>query len=120
MKFFADHCVPSSVITKLQNKGHEVLVLKDYLPADAQDSLVIEKAGQLGSLLISLNRDFSDITRYFLSDYDGIIALQIRYRPEAISAILDRLFHFIRFHPAPTFFKVKLGLDEPHWIRIRQ
>jgi len=30
VKFFADHCVPSSVVNTLQREGFEILILKDY------------------------------------------------------------------------------------------
>jgi len=37
LRFFADHCIPSSVIGALRDAGHEVLVLRDWLPKNSPD-----------------------------------------------------------------------------------
>ena len=63
LRFFADHCVPTSVIKTLQDTGHEVFRLKDHLPVDSPDHRVISKAQELDAVLISLNGDFADIVK---------------------------------------------------------
>jgi hypothetical protein len=47
LRFFADHCVPRLVIQTLQNTGHKVLRLKDYIPPDSPDLVVISRAQDL-------------------------------------------------------------------------
>jgi hypothetical protein len=47
LRFFADHCTPMSVAKRLVNDGHEVLVLREHLPKNSADEVVIEKAQQL-------------------------------------------------------------------------
>src|SRR3990172_11064068 len=64
LRFFADHCISNLVIQMLRDAGHEVLRLRDYIPKDSADSVVILKAQELDSILISLNGDFSDIVTY--------------------------------------------------------
>ena len=64
LRFFADHCVSNSIIKALRDEGHEVLRLKDHVPADSPDSVVISKAQELNAILISLNGDFADIVSY--------------------------------------------------------
>ena len=54
LRFFADHCIANSVIQELQNAGHEVLRLKDHLPIESSDSVVITTAQKLHSILVSL------------------------------------------------------------------
>ncbi len=61
LSFFADHCVPYSIVRSLRDKGYEVLILKEYIPPDSPDTLVIAKAQELKTILISLNGDFADI-----------------------------------------------------------
>ena len=78
MRFFADHCVPESIATKLEAKGHEVLRLRNQMATDAPDTDVIEKAQSLDAVLLSLNGDFSDIVRYPPSKYGGIVSMQVR------------------------------------------
>jgi len=38
ISFFADHCVPNSVISKLQDEGFTVLKLRDYFSAIEKSS----------------------------------------------------------------------------------
>ena len=69
LQFFADHCVPRSIIEDLRNGGHEVFILKEYLPTNADDSVVIAEAQTQNAILLSLNGDFYDITTYPPSNY---------------------------------------------------
>jgi len=47
LKFFADHCVPNSVMEVLREGGHDVLRVKDKIPTDSPDPVVIAKAQEL-------------------------------------------------------------------------
>jgi predicted nuclease of predicted toxin-antitoxin system len=58
LRFFADHCIPNSVIGELSNAGHEVFRLRDYISTDSPDPTVIEKAQEIGAILISLSQTF--------------------------------------------------------------
>jgi predicted nuclease of predicted toxin-antitoxin system len=87
MRLFVDHCVPRSVREALQAEGIETVPLAERLPTDASDGTVIEEAQKLDAVLRSLNGDFADLVRYPPREYGGILALQVRNRPETISAI---------------------------------
>lgn len=119
MRLFADHCVPESVATALEADGHEVSRLRDHLKTDAPDPEVIEKAQELDAVLLSLNGDFSDIVSYPPSSYGGIIALQVRNRPEVLGEITDRLAKYLKRHPERQHYHGKLLLVEAHRLRIR-
>ena len=93
LKFFADHCVSNSVIQYLRDAGHEVLRLKDHMPTDSPDSVVISKAYELDAILVSLNGDFADIVTYPPEQYKGIIALQVRNHPEVIPQLMWNAGH---------------------------
>ncbi len=60
LKFFADHCVPNAVIQALRNAGHQVFILREHIPRDSPDPVVIAKAQELNAILVSLNGDFAD------------------------------------------------------------
>ena len=120
LKFFADHCVPASVIQSLRDAGHEVLRLKEHIPQDSSDPAVISKADELDAILISLNGDFVDIVTYPPRGYNGIIALQVRNHPQAILEIVDRLILYLSSQPEISHYKGKLFLVEAHRIRIRE
>src|SRR5438093_6430591 len=55
LRFFADHCVSNSVIAGLRNAGHEAFLLKEHIPPDSDDPVVLAKAQELRAVLISLN-----------------------------------------------------------------
>ena len=120
LKFFADHCVPSYIINSLRDADFEVFQLRDYIPKDSPDSIVIEKAQEFNSILISLNGDFADIVTYPPSNYKGIIAVQVRNRPEIITYIVSRLKDYFLKHNSMEHYQGKLFLSEAHRIRIRQ
>lgn len=119
LRFFADQCVPGSIIRALQGEGHETLRLKDWIAVDSPDPIVLAKAHELDAILLSLNGDFADIVSYPPADYKGIIALQVRNHPETIPQIMSRLIGFFSSHLDRQFFLGKLLLIEPHRIRIR-
>jgi len=119
LKFFADHCVSKFIINNLRDAGHEVLWLRDHMPTDSSDSMVISKAQELNAILVSLNGDFSDIVTYPPNNYGGIISLQVKNHPEIIPQIMTKLTDFLLSHPDMNYYKGKLLLVEAHRIRVR-
>jgi predicted nuclease of predicted toxin-antitoxin system len=87
LRFFTDHCVPTSVIEALRGGGHEVLILKQHIPKNSDDADVIAKAQEINAILVSLNGDFSNIVTYPPAKFKGIISLQVQNHPEAIPSI---------------------------------
>ncbi len=119
LRFFADQCVPSAVVDTLNDVGYEVFRVKDYIPIESPDSVVISKAQELDTILISLNGDFADIVTYPPAEYKGIIALQVRNHPEILPQMMAKLKHYLLTHPDMTYYIGKLLLVEVHRIRIR-
>ena len=120
LRFFTDHCVPNSITQALRDAGHDVFVLKEHVPRESEDVVVIAKAQDLNAVLVSLNGDFGDITTYPPSQYKGIIALQVRNRPELIPSLLRRLTDYVTAHPEMPNYEGQLFLVESHRIRIRK
>ena len=120
LRFFTDHCVPNSVIQILRDAGHEVHILREHIPRNSDDPVVIAKAQELNAILVSLNGDFADIVTYPPADYKGIIALQIRNHPEVIPAIMQRLLDYLAAQPDIISCEGQLLLVEAHRIRVRQ
>jgi len=120
LRFFTDHCVPNAVIQTLRAAGHEVLILKEHIPRDSDDPIVIAKAQELEAILVSLNGDFADIVTYPPSIYKGIIALQVKDHPEVISALMQRLMTYLSTHPGMSYYEGRLFVVEAHRIRIRR
>jgi len=120
LRFFADHCVSNLIIRTLREAGYDVFRLRDHIPPDSVDSVVISKAQELDSILISLNGDFADIVTYPPSKYKGIIALQVKNHPEITSQLMERLREYLSAHPDQGHYEGKLLVAEVHRIRIRE
>lgn len=120
LRFFVDHCISNFIITVLRGAGYEVLRLKDYIPPDSPDVVVIAKARELGTILVSLNSDFADIITYPPADYQGIIALQVRDHPEIVRQLMEKLEEHLSTHQEMSYYKGKLFLVEVHRIRVQE
>lgn len=120
LRFFADHCISNFIIQVLRDAGYEVFRLRDYIPTDSADTVVISKAQELDSILVSLNKDFVDIVTYPPANYKGIIALQVRNHPEIIPQLITGLKDYLSAHPDMNDYKGKLLLVQVHRIRIRE
>jgi predicted nuclease of predicted toxin-antitoxin system len=120
LRFLADHCISNLIIRTLANAGHQVLRLRDHLPPESPDSVVIAKAQQLDTILLSLNGDFADIVAYPPARFKGIIAFQILNHPEITSHLIDRLNRYLQSHPAMDHYQGKLIVVEVTRIRVRQ
>jgi len=119
LKFFADHCVPNSIIKFLREQGYEVLVLREYIPMDSPDPTVILKAQECKAVLLTLNGDFADLINYPPQRFKGIISIQLKNHPENIPLICEKLRVYIEENRDMADFEGKLIVVEPHRIRVR-
>jgi predicted nuclease of predicted toxin-antitoxin system len=120
LRFFIDHCISNAIMDALRATGAEVLRLREHLPTDAPDEMVLAMAQQLEAILVSLNGDFANIVTYPPAHYRGIIALQVHNHPEIIPQLMIRLTTYIASHPTMEEYKGKLFIVEAHRIRIRE
>ena len=47
LRFLADHCVSNLIVETLRAANHEVFVLRDLLPVESVDAVVIAKAQEI-------------------------------------------------------------------------
>ncbi len=94
--------------------------LREHLPTDAADTVVIAKARDMDAILLTLDGDFADIVAYPPAQYQGIVALQLRNHPETIPQTMDGLQAYLSSHADRDYYRGKLLLVEPHRIRTRQ
>ena len=119
MKFFADHCVSNTIIQTLQDAGHDVHRVTDFLPTESEDSLVIGKAQELGAILLSLNGDFADIVAFPPSSFRGIVAFQMRNQPGLAKVLMERFLSYLELYSSADHYRGKLIWVEPGRIRVR-
>jgi len=120
LRFLADHCISNTTIRTLQAAGHQVYRLRELLPVDSPDRLVIAKAQEIGAILLSMNGDFADIVTYPPKNYKGIVALQMRNHAEVLERLLARLNEYLKSWPAAEHYRGKLLVVEVNRIRIRE
>jgi predicted nuclease of predicted toxin-antitoxin system len=120
LRFLADHCVSKSIVQTLREANHEVLRLRDVLPVESSDAVVITKAQEIDAILLSLNGDFADIVNYPPKNYKGIVALQMRNRSEILPKLVGRLTAYLKAQPAMEHYRGKLLVVEVDRIRIRE
>jgi hypothetical protein len=119
LRFFADQCVPISIIEAVRNMGHDVAPLRSVLPIRALDPAVIAMAQSLQAILLSLNGDFADIVAYPPANYGGIVAIQLHNHPEVIPQTMGQLRLYTSAHPDESDYVGKLLIVEPHRVRVR-
>jgi predicted nuclease of predicted toxin-antitoxin system len=120
LRFFADQCVSNLIIDTLREAGHEVIRLKDRLPVESVDGVVIAEAQELDAILVSLNGDFADIVTYPPKRFQGIVALQILNHPEITRPLMARFLSYLLAHPVRDHHRGKLVIVEVDRIRIRE
>ncbi|HLJ29541.1 MAG TPA: DUF5615 family PIN-like protein [Candidatus Angelobacter sp.] len=120
LRFLADHCISNFIIQTLQDAKREVLRLRELLPVDAPDAIVIAKAQEINAILVSLNGDFADIVTYPPRRYKGIVALQLRNHAEILPHLMARLVKHLDLRPEMEHYQGKLLVVEVDRIRIRQ
>jgi predicted nuclease of predicted toxin-antitoxin system len=120
LRFLADHCISNSIVQTLRDVGHGVLRLRDVLPVDSPDRVVIAKAQEIDAILISLNGDFADIVTYPPKKYKGIVALQMRNHAEILERLMARFAEYLKTQPTMEHYRAKLLVVEVNRIRIRE
>jgi hypothetical protein len=107
LRFLADHCVSNSSIQTIREANHEVLRLRDVLPVQSSDMVVITKAQEIDAILLSLNGDFSHIVNYPPKDYKGIVALQMHNHAKTLPKLVARLTAYLKVHTTMDHYNLE-------------
>ncbi len=120
LRFLADHCISNTIVQTVRDAAHEVVRLRDVLPVESPDTIVIAKAQEMDAILLSMNGDFADIVTYPPKNYKSIVALQMRNHAEVLEQLMARLKEYLRTQPAMADYRGKLLVVEVNRIRIRE
>ncbi len=120
LRFLADHCISNTIVRALRDAAHEVVRLKEVLPVESPDTVVVAKAQEIDAILLSMNGDFADIVTYPPKNYKGIVALQMRNHAEVLNPLMERLTGYLRVQPAMEHYRGKLLVVEVNRIRVRE
>ncbi len=90
MTLFLDNDVPESIVPSLLHLGHEVIRVRDVMPADTPDDKVFTEAARRQLVLVTCNRD-DFIPLASLQVHSGLIVLVRRRNRIGEAAALIRL-----------------------------
>ncbi len=61
MRFFVDQCVPESAARSLEQRGHEMIRLRERIAPDSPDNLVAAISQSNDAILVTMDGDFKSI-----------------------------------------------------------
>ena len=94
MKFKLDENIGRRGLELMQAAGHDVMTVRDQRLGGATDEKLFEVCASEGRALITLDRDFGQVTRFPPEQSAGVIVLEAGPRA-SVPAILDRLKAFL-------------------------
>jgi len=95
--FLADECTFDLTVKFLRNEGWGVTTVKEIGLQGSKDSQVLNKAQEMGAVLITRDMDFGDIRRFLSSAYQGVIVLKMTYREsDEVHAVLRMMLQEVK------------------------
>jgi predicted nuclease of predicted toxin-antitoxin system len=92
VRFPLDHDVPGQLAAVLRRDGHSVLLLRDVLPIETDDSDILKDALPAATIVITCNRDdFLDLCK--TTEHYGVI---IMFRRQSRSSECSAMLRLIR------------------------
>lgn len=83
-----DENVPDSVGTTLRQAGHDVRLARDEQLAGVDDERILSVASSEGRVLVSLDRDFSNVLRHPPEGTAGVVVIRV---PEQTLPVIRRI-----------------------------
>ena len=115
MRLLADENVPLATVRALQDKGLDIVMIRDIRPG-ATDSEVLHIARDQSRVLVTLDRDFGELV--FLRNHPlppAIIFIRSAFG-HPITGLAEPLEHLIRTETIDGFFWV---MNRENWRRHR-
>jgi predicted nuclease of predicted toxin-antitoxin system len=114
--FKLDENLPADAVAQLQNDGFDAHTVHDEDLVGANDEVIAEAARREGRVLVTLDRDFSDIRTYPPAGHAGIVILRPQTQDKhTVLDLLHRLIAVLK-NESPIG---ELWLVEPDRIRRR-
>lgn len=117
MKFLTDENVYSQIVEVIRSLSYDVLDIKEQNLFSAPDYNIIQMAEDTGRILITFDKDFSNILTYPPSQYQGIIVLRLSRM--TINGTIKQLIGFLKTLTEEKI-RGKLAILEPGRVRYRR
>lgn len=76
MSLLLDECTPRLYLELLREWGYEANLVREFLEAGDPDTEILLLAQRLDAVVLSVDMDFADITRFPPHNYAGIIVIR--------------------------------------------
>jgi len=116
MRFLTDENIYSQMVQAIRNLSYDVLDIKEQNLFSMPDSEIIQMAQDTERILITYDKDFSNILIYPPSQYSGIIVLRLSRL--TIKDAVNQLINFIK-ELSEEKIKGRLAILEPDRVRFR-
>jgi predicted nuclease of predicted toxin-antitoxin system len=116
VKLKADESIGKSGIELLRNQGHDVATVREQGLAGAADETLFRACAVEGRTLITLDRDFGQVTRFPPADSAGIVVLELGGRA-SLGLLHARLREFLAL-AAVRAAAGELWVVEPGRVRV--
>ena len=116
MRFKIDENLHSDAADLLNQHGHDVLTVCDQGLRGLTDGAIASVCQKEGRVVLTLDRDFSDIRVYPPRDYEGIIVLRLNDQSRA--SVLQVLGRIIPLFDTETLAG-RLWIVDERQVRIR-
>jgi predicted nuclease of predicted toxin-antitoxin system len=96
MQFKIDENLPIEIATILINEGHDAMTVNEQQMTGAADQFLIQRCKDENRILVTLDKDFSDIRTYPPEEYEGITILRVASQgKQHIIKIFQQAIHHI-------------------------
>jgi len=116
MKFLTDENVYTQMVEAIRSFSHDVLDIKEQEMFGTEDEDIVQMAKEAERIIVTLDKDFSNILSYPPSQYQGIIVLRLSRL--TISGATERLVEFLKTLTEDKI-RGKLAIVEPSRVRYR-
>ncbi|MFZ5908770.1 MAG: DUF5615 family PIN-like protein [Chloroflexota bacterium] len=118
MKFKLDENFGRRTVDLFEEAGYDVHTIRDENMAGASDAQVYDRCIKEQRCLVTLDLDFSDVTRYQAHNTGGIIVIRLPRNPslEALQTLVRQCLQTLE----QTAANGQLWIVEPGRIRIHQ
>lgn len=116
MLFLTDENIYTQFVTAIRSLSHDVLDIKEQGLFGTSDEAIIQMAKETERILITADKDFSNILIYPPSQHSGIIVLRLSRL--TIAGATERLVTFLQTIPEQRI-RGKLIIVEPDRVRFR-
>ncbi len=117
MDFLTDENIYTQIVQAVRSLGHDVMDIKEQNLFGTPDEEIIQIAQRTGRILITSDKDFSNILAYPPSQYPGIIVLRLSRL--TINGATQRVVAFLKMLTGEKI-SGRLAIIEPDRVRFRE